>query len=219
MKMLMLAAVLGLVATSSQASVVSIFGGGPGGSQSSIGYFTGTLTYAASTATSATLTVALTNTLQTAAGGLITGFAFNEPAGGNLITSVSLTTKPNTDWSLVGSATQQEQVDANPRGTFDIGAALGGNLLGGGDPKPGIARGSSASFVFTFGGTGLNTLTASSFTSTLNGSNQFFFVRFRGFDNGGSDKVIGQVVPEPGTYGALMAGAVALLAWRKRRKQ
>ena len=42
-------------------------------------------------------------------------------------------------------------------------------------------------------------------------------VRFRGFDNGGSDKVPGVLVPAPGAAGMLAAAGLAMGTRRRRR--
>jgi hypothetical protein len=194
-------------------------------SESGLGNYEGTLDY---DPTLFKLTVSLTNTSPVANGGRLTGFLFNNP--GNQISTVSLSAG-DPDFQLVGGPSFNNSAAGNPFGGFDIGAALGGNFLGGGSPTPGLGVGASASFVFTFTGTNLGTLTTQSFVNTLSnnpasGKNpQFFLARFRGFLDGGSDKSPGKdttnVIPEPAFYqmsGLLLLGGTGLFL-RIRRRQ
>ena len=111
---------------------------------------------------------------------------------------------------------------ASPFGTFEYGAAIGGAWLGGSSPTSGIAVGQSRTFLFELSGNSETTagLTAASFlTNNLPGGTVYpLAVRFRGFANGGSDKVIGgeptpppptQVVPVP----AAVWGGMVLLGF------
>lgn len=203
-------------------------------SESMLGDFTADFTYMAADAMNATLTVILTNENTTAAGGKITGFAFNNPD--DKITGVTLgTTDP--DFLLQGGPGFNDGVPGPPFGDFDIAAALEGNLTGGGSPNPGIAIGDTETFTFTLTGTMLDMLDEQSFVDELSanpggGGSQFFVVRFRGFDNGGSDKVPGTCedcdggggggggggqVPEPSTV-LLFGSGLAALALMGRKK-
>jgi hypothetical protein len=185
------------------------------------GSFTGTFDYSASSGTEATLTITLTNTSPAANGGFLTGFVFNNPD--DLITGVSLDTDTNFELLF-----DNDNLNGSPFGQFDIGAALGGDFEGGGTPSDGLAVGETGTFTFTFSGTGLDTLTVEDFFNTfgVDGSpeNQAaFLVRFRGFENGQSDKVPGvpgenpPPVPEPATI--LMIGTgLTTLAGVLRRK-
>jgi len=160
------------------------------------GFFTGTLNYTDTDATHAQLVLSLTNSLSSAAGGFITNVAFNNPS--NDITGVTYGTTLATFDTLMGGPTFDNSIDAAPLGSFDIGAGTSGVFNGGGSPNGGIARGNSATLTFTLTGTGLDTLTTQSFVNTLDTSGTgFLYVRFRGFDNGGSDKVLASVVPTP----------------------
>lgn len=192
----------------------------------SLGSFDGTFDYTATDATTATLAVVLENTTPGATGGFLTAFAFNNPGG--RITGTTLAT-PHANFTLLGGPGYDNGVDGSPFGHFDLGAGLGGSFEGGGPPEGGIGAGDTGQFTFTLTGTGLDQLTAQSFFLTLsappgdgNGA-QAFVARFRGFANGGSDKVPGTVddvtpVPEPGTLTLCSIGLLGVLAygWRCR---
>lgn len=194
---------------------VPIFGTG------SLGSFTGTFDYVATDDTLAQVTVVLNNTSPLANQGWITGFVFNIPAGVSL--AVLDPADPNFD--LLGGAAFDNSVNGAPFGQFDIGAGLGGDFEGGGSPVSGISVGGTRTFAFTLTGTNLSGLTADDFLSTLSegvgagGGHQAFVVRFRGFDDGGSDKVpVETTIPEPGTTLLLGAGLTALWARRARKR-
>jgi hypothetical protein len=110
-------------------------------------------------------------------------------------------------------------VSASPFPNFDFGAAVGGNWLGGGSPNSGIAAGASGALSFNVSGDDslLASLTDASFFDTTNGYG--FAARFRGFEDGGSDKVPGEllVAPLPQTLG-LAAASIGGLAFLRRRK-
>ena len=178
------------------------------------GDFTGSLTYNANSTTSARLSVALMNTSPIANGGFLTGFVFNNPA--NLITGITCTSFTNTKFQLLGLS--DNGISASPYGGFDMGAALGGNFLGGGNPNFGISVNDTAEFIFYLAGNSLNTLNESSFINELSdGSNEFFLARFRGFNNGQSNKTPTDVVPEPATMSLLGMGLLGLLGFRKKK--
>lgn len=174
-----------------------------------LGSFTGSMTWTYLGSGSGTLAVSLTNTSPPANGGFLTGFAFNTVNG----IGMTLATGPNGSWSGMSG------VSASPFPNFDFGAALGGNWLGGGSPNAGIAVGSTGAFTFNVSGddTLLASLSDASFFDTSNGYG--FAARFRGFADGGSDKVPGEVLvtPLPQTLG-LAAASIAGLALFRRRK-
>ena len=194
-------------------------------STSGLGDFTATLSYSASDATNATLTLAITNTTSPGNGGYLTGFVFNNP--GNAITGVASLTTNYGSFTVLGGPGYQNGVNGAPYGQFDLGAALGGSFEGGGSPNSGIAVGATGNFEFALTGVGLNSLTTASFLSELStgpGQGQdpaFFVARFRGMSAVGdaptSDKVPAQDTPEPSAL-LLAALGVGLLGWRSRRK-
>jgi uncharacterized protein (TIGR03382 family) len=196
--------VLTLMAASASAATLDISGdittsnGGTGVA------FEGGIDYVFDGGTSGTLTVSLTNMTSNSIGGYLTGFVFNiNSTDGSA--SASLTSTTDSDFLDTGSE------NAAPFGMFDAGAAIGANWSGGGNPSNGIAIGVTETFVFSVSASDAGTLDAMSFVG-LAGDD--FAVRFRGLNNGGSDKLT-TTVPAPGT------GALALLglglASRRRR--
>jgi hypothetical protein len=196
-------------------------------STSGPGFFTGNIAVDNVSKTQAVVQVVLTNTSPLANGGYITGFAFNLPGQ---IASATLTTAVPSSFTLIGGGSfnntigNYDDVPGSPYGYFDIGAAVGGDLLGGGSPNPGLAVNQTGTFQFTLTSTGngynLNNLTANLLMSLLSanpqgGGAQPFLVRFRGFNNGGSDKVIGEICdnnpPPPPPPGAVPAPPAVLL--------
>jgi len=198
-----------------------------GTSTSGIGTFTGTVAVDNVSKTSANVQITLTNTNSLATGGFITGFAFNLPFG---VTSAGMTSAVPSTFTQVGGGAPDtlgnyDSVAGSPYGYFDVGGALGGNLLGGGSPNGGIAAGgNTGTFTFSLssapGAFNLNTLNATNLMSLLSanpqgGGAQEFLVRFRGFNNGGSDKVVGGIIcdttPPPPPPGAVPAPPAVLL--------
>jgi len=182
-----------------------------------LGSYSGSLGYSFTDATTAELEISLTNTSPAANGGFLTAFVFNNPS--NFISGVSLSTT-DSDFGLLGGPSFSNGINGAPFGQFDIGASTGGGFTGGGNPALGIAVGGSETFTFSLTGASLNTLTEQSFLDTLSvppgdgEGSQSFVARFRGFEDGGSDKVPGtedgNVISEPASlllFGTGMAAA------------
>lgn len=175
-----------------------------------LGSYTGSMTwtYGGLGSGAGSLAISLTNTSPQENGGFLTGFAFNVVDGVGL----SLTNAPNSTWLGISN------IPANPFPNFDFGAALEGNWLGGHSPNPGIAAGSTRTLTFSVLGNDalLASLSDASFFDTSNGYG--FAARFRGFRDGGSDKVMGDVIvtPLPQTLGLAGAGVLGLVLFRRR---
>lgn len=178
-------------------------------SAESLGSFTGSIQYTPSAVNAGTLLVSLTNTTAPESmGGYITGFAFNfhsaDPAA-----ALSMVSATNPFLEIT-------DVSCPPFGEYDKGAALGGSWVGGGRPLHGIPLGGTGTFTFAVSASDAQTLEAADFISDAPSRAAFaFVVRFRGFTNGGSDKVPGSTVPAPGAL-ALM-GLGGILSLRRKR--
>jgi hypothetical protein len=197
-----------------------------------LGNFAGTFSYTPGGPGSATLVVRLENTSPLDNGGFLTAFLFNNPDG--RVTGATLASS-NAHFALLGGTGPDGGVNAAPFGHFDLGAGLGGAFLGGGSPRGGIPVGDSETFTFHLSGTGLDGLTEQSFFTSLSGAagggepgqvsadgaRAFFVARFRGFEDGGSDKVPATLehAPEPGCLALAGVGVAGLLgcAWWRRR--
>ncbi len=179
-----------------------------------LGNFIGEFTYRLLSPSAATLDVTLKNVSPSSNGGFLTGFAFNNP--NNFIANVSLSGS-NPFFSLLGGQSFRDTISASPFSAFDIGAAVGGNFLGSGNPSNGIPVGGTASFTFAMTGNNLNQLNTGSFFQAKSAEGDFAITRFRGFNNGGSDKVPGATgVPEPDIILLLVIGLIGIVAFNKR---
>lgn len=162
----------------------------------------------------AQLSVVLINTSPSDNGGFLTAFAFNNPY--DRITNVVLYST-DLDFHLFGGSDFSDGIDASPFGYFDIGAGTGKNFNGTGEPDRGIGIGSTETFSFHLYGDGLNDLTVYDFVSELSSGNagegnQFFLARFRGFSDGGSNKTLGTLVPEPDSVLLVVSSFLGLIA-------
>jgi MYXO-CTERM domain-containing protein len=186
-----------LAAGTASADLINIFGDG------ALGDYTGSISYDGGTNL---LVISLTNTSAPANGGFITGVIFNINSA-DALASAALTNTTDADFLNTGSES------GAPFGTFDAGAALGANWLGGGNPNDGIAVGGSVTLTFLVSASDRAFLTASSFINN-DVLNPDFVVRFRGFEDGGSDKVPGQ--PGPAALGLM--SVAGMLSGRRRRQ-
>ncbi|MBA4067673.1 MAG: hypothetical protein C0501_29010 [Isosphaera sp.] len=220
-----LAAVV-LIGVNTTARAGMISGGPTTPNESGLGSYTGSITVTPSGANAATLTIVVTNTSPLANGGFLTGVAFNNPGP---VTGAVLMSTTDADFSLEASP---NNVNAAPFGQFDFGISTGGNFNGGGPPAQGLAVGASATFVVALTGTGVGSLTDLSFQSAfsvgpgIGGGAQFFTARFRGFIDGGSDKVAAVAgaapppvaTPEPASAALALAGVGLAAGVRRLRR-
>ena len=178
-----------------------------------------TLGYTAPSATNATLTVTLKNTISSPKGGLLTAFVFNNPHDD--VTGISFT---DPLFHLLGGPHFDGGVNAAPYGRFDIGASTFGAFEGN-SASAGIAPGHTDVFTFHLTGDHLDLLTAESFVKALSvppgdgRGDEFFVARFHGFVGDGDfgDKVPAVAhAPEPGALALGVLGALGLLAGVRR---
>ena len=195
---------LGLLAGGANAGFLAFSGDTAASTETTGSNFSGTLNYNFNGGTSGTLVISLTNTTPVSVGGYLTAFVFNVNSA-DAGASIALSSATDTDFlDAAGSS-------AVPfGGSYRAGAGLSGTWLGGGAPQPGIAIGNTETFTFNVTATDAASLTEGSF---LEGPYAFdFVVRFRGLNNGGSDKV---PTPTPGPVA--LAGIAGLVATRRRR--
>jgi hypothetical protein len=197
------------VASSAHAGLILNIESDSANSTNQLGTFTGTIDYGFDIGLNSwTVLITLTNTSNPANAGRLTGFLFNI----NSTDANASAALHSADYPFQNAAGQS----GNPLGgTYDAGAALGGNWNGGGPPAPGIAPGATGSFLFKVSASDANSLSAMSFITGPETYN--FVVRFRGFNGGGSDKVpaVESVVPGPS---ALCALAIGLVLSRGRQR-
>jgi len=203
------------------ASVINFASDG-GNSTEGLGSFSGSLSYSAdhSFSTTGLLTIALTNTSAAGNGGFITGLLFNV---GGTDPDAAATHQPSAGSAFANCA--GNGLNGQPFGNpFEAGAALGGNFLGGGSPLAGLGVGQSGSFSFLVTALDAGSLDARDFLE--GGSFDFnFLVRFRGFEDGGSDKVPAMIstpnvvpVPMPLLLGSVGLAGAMFFAARLRRQ-
>lgn len=186
-----------------QADIIGIGGSIPDSTEQTGSNFSGTIDYTFNGGSAGTVVITLTNETPVEIGGYLTGFVFNIDSGDSGASAL-LSSASNANFLDTGNES------ASPFGQFDAGAALGAHWSGGGPAVNGIAAGNTDSFTFAVSASDAGSLSASSF---VNGPNEYnFVVRFRGLDNGGSDKV-----PVPAPAGLAALGLGGLLASRRRR--
>jgi len=158
-----------------------------------LGDFAATIEFTPTGLNSGVLKVTLTNSLTTSPGGKITAFAFNNP--GNLIANAVEGGTFAANFDVIGGPPVnpgdnfQNDIMASPLSNFDIGGSISNQWLGGGNPNQGLVVGATGTFEFNLSGAGVGSLTETSFVNATVDGSHFFIVRFRGFDNNGSDKV------------------------------
>ena len=199
-------AVAVLVASGAQGSTLG-FSSLPG--IEGLGFYSGTITWSYLGSGAGTVAFTLENESPSANGGYLTGIAFNVASGLSLTYASGL-----AGWSGISG------VSASPFPDFDYGAAIGGDWLGGGLADQGIAVDDVGTLVFSVTGADalLSGLSASAF---LDGSSGYAFAaRFRGFEDGGSDKVLGDppTVPTPSAFAMAATGVLGSIIARRRRK-
>lgn len=201
------AAILVPIATASLIDINS----DPASSTEGIADFSGSLQYTPDAMSNqGLLTITLNNTSAAENGGYLTAFAFDLDS---LYAS-------GTDISLVSSShpfSGLTNTKAQPFGTYAAGASTGKNWQGGGKAQTGIAAGDTGVFEFLIASENAGLLSTHDFLNSDNSAG--FVARFRGFADGGSDKVPALVtaaaVPGPAALGLLL---IAGLAGPRRRR-
>ena len=176
-----------------------------------LGAFIGSLNYTFLGGTTGTLDVTLTNTTDASIGGYITALMFRPPpelgAFSCSLTSSSFAAMTNIPAGSSGSPFT---------GSWIGGAGTGGSWLAGGAPGGGIGIGQTGMFSFTITGANASMLSSDAFVSGSLVSDPYaFIVRFRGLENGGSDKVPANELPAPGAIALLSLAGLG--SGRRRR--
>jgi hypothetical protein len=184
-----------------------------------LGSFSGSMqwNYAGGSATRGYLTVSLTNT--SSIHGYLTAFALNGPKTG-FTYSLQAPSTPAENFSMIGGGSNPTStINAAPWGSYVVGASTSTSWTGGGSPLRGLDVGETGTYTFNVDSTAalLSNLDALSFFTKASGHPEFA-VRFRGFDNGGSDKVAAQmiVVPVPMPVALAAAGLLGVGLLRRR---
>lgn len=175
-------------------------------SPDSYGNFEGSLTYDALSGGMARLILSLTNTSSN--DGWLTAIAFDGAVGTSGWTfDAAASSGLGSAWSDLPAP-----INSAPFGSRQYGVATGGSWESGDDPHFGLASGAHA--VWVFDGFGGGDISAIDFLTPNGGHN--LLMRFRGFDNGASDKLPATpVVPGPMACAAL--AGVGLVGRRRRR--
>lgn len=176
-----------------------------------LGSFEGDFSYSYTSDTTATIDVSLTNTSPEDNGGYLTSFAFLFPETASY-TDVTFSSS-NENFSLLDGS-----ISAPPYDDFDLGGSSTSNWLAGGSPEGGIFVGDFATFTFSLLGEGFLGLDEQSF---FNAGDPWFVARFRGFLDGGSDKVPAKPpseVPEPAIMFLFGIGLVGMATLGNKRK-
>lgn len=193
-----------IVCASASANSLTILGDMNSSNASTGSAFSATLDYVFNSGNNGALTISMSNNTSSSIGGFLTGFVFNIDST-DVNASAILSSSTDADFLDTGIES------ASPFGMFDAGAALGANWTGGGTPSAGMAVGAFESFVFSITADDASLLSSSSF---FGGDGSGFAVRFRGLNDGGSDKVLA-TIPAPGTASLALLGLAA--ATRRRR--
>ena len=179
-------------------------------STENLGKFIGTLNYTFLGGTTGNLNVSLTNTTPVSTGGYITAFMFRPPPALGSFTSL-LTASDYASMTNIAAGAS----GAPFPGTWLGGAGTGGSWLAGGSPTGAVPVGATGHWSFTITGANASALTSDSFVSGGSVTDSYaFIVRFRGMDDGDSDKVPANQLPSPGAVALL--GLSGLMMRRRR---
>ncbi|RJR29481.1 MAG: PEP-CTERM sorting domain-containing protein [Desulfobacteraceae bacterium] len=189
-----------------------------------LGSFTGSASYSYTDSSNASFTVSLTNTSPAANEGYITAMAFLLPSTTyqSKIESIFMSSSTSDEFDLLFASYKKNPLNTSPfQFGFDFGAGIGKSWEGGGKPGEGIGVGSTETFTFSMTGKGLDLLSLNDFTQQYGGHNVIAALRFKGFENGGSDKVLGELgggaqVPEPATLLLFGSGILGYSLLKRR---